>query len=312
MRDIEINLRQHYVADGRLPIDEIYQELDGNFLRHDWTKHKILVNFATTQEGVRLHVPIYTYTSPLWDSRQPTDSVWVMGGVHGEEPAGPIAIAKSAAKLVEIAKNGTSFVVGALHNPSGYTLDWRYFNRYRSDAPPGLSVTDSEHILPKLDNPIEMRTKQASNPYAKSILDWYLEIKKTYKPWLVFDLHEDSYMVSNPNDPCPDTSYCYVGGDKKRIWRICQNITDTFITAGFPMQKDGRVAQGSDGFDVENGFVWNCSDGSFDEKLALEAVAAFVIETPRKPDISLERRVGAHMNIIANIPDYCEMVMPRV
>ena len=77
----------------------------------------------------------------------------MLSGIHGEEPAGPNAIAANLASLTQLADAGVPIVVIPLANPKAYRHNWRYPNTPERDWKKGggYSVGDAEYLLPDLE-----------------------------------------------------------------------------------------------------------------------------------------------------------------
>ena len=72
--------------------------------------------------GMALPLPVIALRSPTHGP-----AIWILAGIHGEEPAGPIAVADA---IDDIAKLGAMrpVVLMPLLNPHGYARNWRYLN----------------------------------------------------------------------------------------------------------------------------------------------------------------------------------------
>lgn len=122
-------------------------------------------------------------------------ATWIISGIHGEEVAGPNAI---AAAIDDIAKLGEHrpVVLIPLSNPHGYVRNWRYLNSpiwsHDIDA---QSVGDSSHLLPDPENSQQARAAVASSPEADAITRYILETMEGYPPLISIDLHEDDQIV---------------------------------------------------------------------------------------------------------------------
>jgi hypothetical protein len=87
---------------------------------------------------------------PIIALRSPLDgaAVWIIAGIHGEEPAGPNAIAKTIDEIAALAEHQPMVVI-PLCNRYGFARNWRYLNTpVYSKATDGQSVGDSSHLLP--------------------------------------------------------------------------------------------------------------------------------------------------------------------
>ncbi|MFQ5983382.1 MAG: succinylglutamate desuccinylase/aspartoacylase family protein, partial [Woeseiaceae bacterium] len=69
------------------------------------------------------------YALPIIALRTPHDgaAVWILAGIHGEEPAGPNAIAAAIDDLAALGET-RAVVLLPLLNPHGYARNWRYLN----------------------------------------------------------------------------------------------------------------------------------------------------------------------------------------
>ncbi len=267
-----------------------------------YSSYEVLVKAGWKKQiiATQTHYPVYGYTSPKPNGKS-QESLWIIGGVHGEEPAGPNAFSNSIEKiesLVSINKIPVVFIPVA--NPSGYARNWRYFNEYR-DFKKGLSVTDSGHALfPKLP----------SSKTADEIIAWVLKTSKSYLPTLAMDHHEDE-----TNDPrwYPDSgfSYMYAYGKEDRLTELCPVVLEVLKDNGYdlPLKEETRFGE-----QVINGFVYNSPDGSIDQLLVADehysssgqkkskyqAHAVFVIETAFDPPgiDSFAKRLKTHIDII--------------
>ena len=131
-------------ADGRAPIESLYRA-SLSLVERGW-KAEVIAESAPA--GTAAPLPIIALTSPGKGA-----AVWILTGVHGEEPAGPNAVADA---IEDIARLGAArpVVLLPLLNPQGYARNWRYLNvaTYSKDVD-GQSVGDSSHLLPAADDP---------------------------------------------------------------------------------------------------------------------------------------------------------------
>jgi len=270
--------KQPFVADGRASLSNLFEQYN-KLLKEGWERQTIC-----TQGN---DFPIYAYLAPQTRGTESKPSFWILSGIHGEEPAGPIALGRSVKDIVQLAESGIPVVFVPMLNPIAYNADDRYFDANRGA---GSSVTDAEYLL---------RTTGTSNMYAQKIIPYIVSLTKTYPPLLVMDHHEDE-MEINGNKIDSGCSYGYCYGAVEVLEPLCQKITSQLIREGFPIQEEGETRFGEK---IHNGFVTNSKDGSVDELLAhLGAKAVFVVETTRddaKP-IALENRVSAQQVIISS------------
>lgn len=287
-----------FPKDGRKSLLELYRRYD-KLKQAGWTRELICL--------MDKKLPIYAYLSPKTRSINPKPAFWILAGIHGEEPAGPNALAENVDKLIQYSLNGMPIVLAPLLNPLGYCRDNRYFDLHR-DGEPGHSVTDSEHMLPDLEDPTKNRQAKPSNIYAKAVLKWTDKTVKSYPPRIVVDHHEDEVDRSGVQFVDSGSTYSYACGNEKVVAPLCKVITAILKKNNFPIQESGVTRFGEK---IINGFVLNTHDGSIDEFLALRgALAAFVIETTRddEKNIPLKQRVAVHTEIIRLYPEMWELL----
>lgn len=259
-------------------------------------------------DGHKVEFPIYGYLSPKEDAGKSKPSFWILSGIHGEEPAGPNALAESVGSIIQLNKSDIPVVFCPLLNPLGYCRDDRYFNAHRMEGS-GRSITDAEHLLLDISGHEKPRQNKPSNLYAKCILNWCIKTSKPYPPLIVMDHHEDEIDQNENHHIDSGVTYSYASGHHEKLLDICKLITDVLKKSGFPIQENGVTRFGEK---VENGFVTNIKDGSIDEfltateyfqetiKFKQAASAVFAIETTRDDDknIPLRKRIEAHKAII--------------
>jgi hypothetical protein len=243
----------------------------------------------------------FAYTSPPLSKNASTDAFWILSGIHGEEPAGPNALAENVDLLLDLHSQGIPIVFLPLLNPLGYCRDDRYFDAHR-DEKPGHSVTDSEHLLPDITHPDIARQPSPSTIYADTILKWTSKTAKSYPPLIVVDHHEDELDHRGIQYIDSGYTYSYGYGIENRIAPLCKLVTELLKTNGFPVQEKGVTRFGER---ITNGFVLNSQDGSIDEYLAFKgALASFVIETTRDDEkpIPLNHRIKIHKEVMKMYP----------
>ncbi len=289
-----------YDKDGRLS----YKELNDRFnllLKAGWKRKLIYKISGRDYGGKKVLLRSYAYMSPNLTRRYGCKTFWILSGIHGEEPAGPNAIAENVALISNLAKSGIPIILMPLLNPLGYIRDYRYYNSRRHKHNKIMhSVGDADHLLPSLKNPANPRREKATNRYAEQVLSWVQLTATEHPPLVVFDHHEDEIEYSGNTNITSGYTYSYCYGKKSDIKDISKLVTNLLVRKGFPIQKDGLTS-----FDerITEGFVFNSKDGSIDEYLFYRgAKACFVVETTRddqKP-IPLESRKQVHAEIIGN------------
>jgi hypothetical protein len=214
-------------------------------------------------------------------------ALWILAGIHGEEPAGPTMLARNIEYLSNALTDIPTMIL-PLCNPQGYQLNQRYL--YHADSnKEGISVGDAEHVLLNQNN--NPRTKYASSNEAESIIHYLLNEHIKRPPVMVIDLHEDALI---------DRGYIYSQGIYGAEDRAAQKILKE-------MDKFVEIARnGYTRFDerIVNGLIGFVEDGSIDEFMASKAIylggiipginaeTVLTIETPAK-NIDLEYRVNA-------------------
>lgn len=281
-----------FEEDGRRPIEQLYRSFE-TLLKRGWT----LDTVAQSQpERSAQALPIVALRSP---GKGP--AVWILAGIHGEEPAGPNAI---AAAIGDIARLGERrpVVLLPLLNPQGYARNWRYLNVPVYDpAVDGDSVGDSSHLLPDTGAPGQARAPAASSPEADAITRYVLATAAHYPPEVSIDLHEDNLIHEG---------YVYSQGALGAADPLAIEAVAVLREAGVPIKAGGTTR-----FDepVEGGIIGPVTDSSIDELMSAGYVLAdgekrpgpaahtvLVFETPAAA-LPLERRVAAHAALLSRL-----------
>ncbi len=284
---IPANIATH--ADGRVPIASIYRAAL-SLADRGWTA-EIIAQSAVA--GTAVSLPIVALTSP---GKGP--AIWILAGIHGEEPAGPNAI---AAALEDIARLGATrpVVLLPLLNPQGYARNWRYLNvaAYSKDVD-GQSVGDSSHLLPSADDPTQPRAANPSSPEAAAIGNWILARQADYPVRVSVDLHEDNLI---------DEGYVYSQGARGAGDALAHKAVGVLRENGVPIKMGGTTR-----FDepITNGIVGPVTDSSVDELMSARqlvvdgatrpgpaADTVLVLETPAAA-LPLEQRVAAQAALL--------------
>ncbi len=281
-------------ADGRAPIETLYRTALG-LVEKGWHAEVIT---QSAPAGTAAPLPIIALRSP-----KAGPAVWILAGIHGEEPAGPNAI---AAEIDDIAALGANrpVVLMPLLNPQGYARNWRYLNvPVYSETIDGQSVGDSSHLLPADKDPTQPRAPAASSPEAAAITAFVLRQQADYPVAVSIDLHEDNLI---------NEGYVYSQG--------VEGANDPLAAAAVGVLKESGVQLkmgGTTRFDepIAQGIVGPVADSSIDELLSASRVVVegaaragpsahtvLVFETPAAA-LTLERRVAAHaalLRLLAN------------
>ena len=278
--------------DGRASIQSLYRIWLG-LVEHGW-KAELVVQSAPA--GTDLPLPVIALRSPT-----PGPAIWILAGIHGEEPAGPNAVADA---IDDIAKLGAMrpVVLMPLLNPHGYARNWRYLNiAVYSENVDGESVGDSSHLLPSAENPQQARAKAPSSAEADAITTYILRRVADYPPVTSIDLHEDNLIGEG---------YVYSQGAEGEKDELAIAAVGVLREAGVPVKMDGATR-----FDepIVGGIVGPVTDSSIDELMSARQVVhggssrpgpaahtVLVFETPAAA-LPLERRVDAHAALLRRI-----------
>jgi hypothetical protein len=281
-----------YAADGRRPIDALYAAYQ-SLVHEGWT---LDIVGDSRPAGTAAALPILALRSPSRGA-----AVWILAGIHGEEPAGPNAI---AATIDEIAALGRRrpVVLLPLLNPHGYVRNWRYLNvPVYSESVDGQSVGDSSHLLPSPEDPGRARATAASSPEAQAITAYVLRQLDDYPPECSIDLHEDNLI---------DEGYVYSQGAQGAADPLAIEAVAVLTTEGVPIRMEGLTR-----FDepIADGIIGPVVDGSIDELMSSATVlldgqpapgpaaaTVLVFETPAAA-LPLPQRVRAHAALLRRV-----------
>lgn len=288
-----------YVADGRAALNELRGR------------------FETLRDGDRwITDTVYEYAGAprvrieAWSTRKEGPALWILAGIHGEEPAGPNALAEEVGVIAALADAGVPIVMVPMCNPKAYWNNWRYPNTGDRDwKGGGYSVGDSEYLLPKVADSDAPRAAKAPGPETKALTSYVLRTAGRYPPRLVLDFHEDELSVGG--------GYVYWQGRSESGPRVAGEIVRLLQGAGIPIRLSGKtrfdetIANGIIG---PNGVGQLFNDGSIDELLAAPQVivdglrrggpgapVAIVIETPAPSGWPLGKRVAGHRAVITQL-----------
>jgi hypothetical protein len=235
-----------YTKDGRIPLQKLYKKF---------------VKFANINNFDLEYPVVQTYQNgnsvEMWPimvmrTKNSGNGLWIISGIHGEEPAGPNALTNNLEVLAKLSKK-IPMVILPLCNPLGYKFNSRY-----SLSHPDISVGDSEHLLlnsqtknPRISKPVCIESQ--------SIGEYILKNSKKIKPILSIDFHEDDKL----NAP-----YIYSQGKKgskdivaKKIVSILRKENVKFI--------DEKTRFGER---IIEGIVSSVNDGSIDELISSRKV----------------------------------------
>jgi hypothetical protein len=288
-----------YTADGRAPIAELEARYETLSSAHGWQKQRI---YAYPDEP--------ELAISAWHTPKRGEALWILSGIHGEEPAGPNAIARQLEAIAELADSGVPMVVIPLANPKAYRANWRYPNTAERDwRKGGYSVGDAEYLLPDLETGTKPRDDAPSGPDTEALTRSVLELAKAYPPRLVLDLHEDELSTTG--------GYIYSQGTRPDDNPVGTEVIRLLAASGIPIRQSGRtrfdepIVGGVISRDDRGGPV---RDGSIDELLATSeviidgerrpgpaAATVIVVETPAFAGSQFERRVAAQGAVVKNV-----------
>jgi hypothetical protein len=281
-------------ADGRAPVTELYAAYE-SLTRRGWSLDVVA---ESAPEGTTGPLPIIALRSPTSGP-----AVWILSGIHGEEPAGPNAI---AASIEDIARLGSRrpVVLMPLLNPQGYARGWRYLNvPVYSESIDGHSVGDSSHLLPDAQSPGAARAASPSSAEADAVTRYILARSAGYPPEVSIDLHEDNLIHEG---------YVYSQGARGAADPLAIEAVAVLRDHGVPIKAGGTTR-----FDetIDGGIIGPVTDSSIDELMSAATVIAdgqarpgprartvLVFETPAAA-LPLERRVAAHAALLRRLAE---------
>lgn len=278
--------------DGRKPVKELYRAYT-SLLEKDWQLDIII---QSQPEGRAYALPVIALRSP-----HSGEACWILSGIHGEEPAGPNAIAESIDAIAALGER-QAVVLLPLNNPQGYVNNWRYLNMQKySETIEGQSVGDSSHLLTDPDHPDRARASAASSPEADAITRYILKLSAQYPPASSIDLHEDNLISEG---------YVYSQGKLGSKDPLALAAVRTLKDNGIPLKMSGETRFGEA---IDGGIIGPVIDGSIDElmsaasiivagqpKAGPQAHTVLVFETPAG-DVSLRGRINAHAALLKSI-----------
>jgi len=282
-------------SDGRAPVESIYRAVN-SLVDRGWTAEVIA---QSAPDGTTTPLPIVALRSP-----KTGPAIWILAGIHGEEPAGPNAIADS---IDDIARLGAErpVVLLPLLNPQGYARNWRYLNvPTYSEEIDGQSVGDSSHLLPSAEDPARPRAPAASSPEAAAITAWILARQSDYPVAISLDLHEDNLI---------DEGYVYSQGVHGAKEELAITAVGVLRDNKVPIKQDGETRFGEP---VERGIVGPVTDSSIDELMSAKQVVVdgaarpgpgaetvLVLETPAAA-LPLAQRIAAQAALLELLSKY--------
>jgi hypothetical protein len=237
------------VADGRPSIADVHGRCDA-LLASGWRRFEVAAQ--VTESGEPL--PILA-----WMNSSTVDHV-LIGGIHGREPAGAVALAGYPERLREL--GGTrSILLMPLLNPWGYSRHERY-------GPSGRSVSDSDHCLGRSPAP--------ACPEAAAITSFVLDAVRVNPGARVLDLHEDPVYEDPAYHLEGHGSYLYLSGEGALHHPVAGRVRRCLEASPFPLIREGVTRFGER---LVDGVVLDTADGSIDELLARRRACSPVVTT---------------------------------
>ncbi|MEW5984188.1 MAG: hypothetical protein AB1806_17690 [Acidobacteriota bacterium] len=207
----------------------------------------------------------------------------LIAGIHGREPAGVLALARYAPRLVELGSS-RGLLVMPLLNPWGYLHHTRY-------GPSGRSVTDSDHVLG--------RSTAAACLEAAAITGFVMRVLQACRGGAVLDLHEDPVYEAPDYQFDGSGSYLYVTGRGARDHPVTHRVLRCLERSRLPLVRQGVTRFGER---LEEGIVLDSADGSIDELLARNLACSPVLTVENllsAPDApALATRVDVYVEVL--------------
>jgi hypothetical protein len=288
-----------FVADGRSTVEQLTNRYQTLSTEHGWQTETVYSYPGADDLVIR-----------AWRTAHRGEALWILAGIHGEEPAGPNAIAAHLASIVELAASGVPVVVIPLCNPKAYRSNWRYPNTPERDwHKGGYSVGDAEYLLPDLATGAKPRAAGPPGPETRALTGFVLNLARSYPPRLVLDLHEDELSTEG--------GYIYSQGRRAADNPVGEEIIRLLRETGIPIRQSGRTRFGEaivDGVISSDDQGGPLRDGSVDELLASTEVfqdgkkipgpagrTVIVVETPAFASSRFDLRVTAQGAVIEHV-----------
>jgi hypothetical protein len=288
-------------ADGRSSIDELSRRFGSLSADHGWQDSTVYAYPADPGLAIR-----------AWHTAHRGQALWIVAGIHGEEPAGPNAIARALDSIVDVAAAGVPVVLIPLSNPKAYRNNWRYPNTAERDwRKGGYSVGDAEHLLPSLEDGTRPRSGNPPGPETQALTEFVLSLAKTYPPRLVLDLHEDELSTTG--------GYIYSQGSRADDNPVGAEIIRLLLASGIPIRQSGKTRFDepiTEGVISRDDHGQPIRDGSIDELLSATHVfvngvkvtgpaspTVIVVETPAFAGSRFEQRVAAQAAVLQHLDE---------
>ncbi len=237
------------VGDGRQAVAELHRRDDE---RRDAGWPRAPVVNKVTEDGEQF--PVHAY----FNARR-VDHV-LIAGIHGREPAGPMALAAYVERLADLGRDRAILLLPLL-NPWGYAGHVRY-------GPGGQSVCDCDHVLGRAAEP--------ACPEAGAIAHFVLDGIEIGAGAAVLDLHEDPAYEAPDYHLEGHGSYVYVAGAGALEHPATKRVIDCLARSALPLVREGVTRFGER---LVDGVIADTEDGSIDEMLCKMRECSPVITT---------------------------------
>lgn len=281
--DLPVDLATY--GDGRAAIQQLYSTY-ARLLEKGWALD--VIAYSEPEPATQV-LPIIALRSP-----HPGPALWIISGIHGEEPAGPNAIARVIDDIARFGESSPAVLI-PIANPHGYVRNWRYLNvPLWSDDIESQSVGDSSHMLPGPGNAGPARATAPSSPEAAAVTRYIVETIAEYPPAISIDLHEDDKISAG---------YVYSQGVRGADEPLAIEAVRVLGEKAVPVKLDGETRFNEK---IEKGIIGPVIDSSIDELMSAteiivdnkpqpgpSAPIVLVFETPAA-ELPLQQRTKAH------------------
>jgi len=287
--------------DGRSSLADLYSKFLMLEEKYGWHK-EIVYSIKINSGEIEVEIPVFSFLSPT-----PGKSLWVLTGIHGEEPAGPNAVARQIDRLGSLGQT-IPMVVMPLLNPAGYYKNWRFHHVERSLE--RLNVTDCRHLIGSVGNPRKAILDNPVHEIADISTKYILKLLNSYPPLVFFDLHEDELLSEG---------YVYSQGILDSRDPVAAKTVEFLVKSGVPLKMSGQTR--FPGERIIDGLVTDevggrVRDGSIDEFIANDeyfdegkivskpqAKTSIVTESPAAGSLTLEDRIRAQESILTHLEE---------
>ena len=294
-----------FTADGRSTLEQLSNRYQSLSTEHGWTMETVYQYPGIDAPAIR-----------AWRTAHRGEALWILAGIHGEEPAGPNAIAAHLPSIIELAASGVPIVVIPLCNPKAYRSNWRYPNTSERDwQKGGYSVGDAEYLLAEPATGDRPRAAKPPGPDTKALTEFVLRLAESYPPRLVLDLHEDELST--------DGGYIYSQGSRAQDNPVGAEVIRLLRQSGIPIRESGRTRFDEpivDGVISRDDKGQPIRDGSIDELLSANEIfvdgkkvsgpaagTVIVVETPAFAGSQFDLRMAAQGAVIRHLRELWQL-----